>query len=321
MKKVSVIVPVYNTENYLFRCLDSLVHQSLEEIEIIVVNDGSLDNAWVLMEEYKREYPEKIILVDKENGGLSDARNAGLAIAQGEFIGFVDSDDFCEPQTYEVAYQKAIENQSDIVFWDFYWVFDSGKKDIHKGLSNVSTDHICKDYLLSDPSACNKLFRRTLIENHKIRFPLSLWYEDLATTLALVKYTDNISYINQPLYNYYQRDESIMQQTTFHPKSLDIIKAMENIQLALQNSKYLSEVEYLSSFQLLYLTSLRLLKFHAYEAIESCVKALDSTFPNWKQNEYYVKKPSAYRMYCNFIAKKQYRRARGFIRLRSLLGG
>ena len=116
--KISVIVPVYNVELYLSKCLDSLVHQTIESIEIIVVNDGSTDNSQKIIDEYKTKYPNKIKSYIKSNGGLSDARNYGIDKANGQYIGFVDSDDYVEINMFEKMYNKAISQNFDIVVCD-----------------------------------------------------------------------------------------------------------------------------------------------------------------------------------------------------------
>ena len=113
--KVSVIVPVYNVEPYLRKCLNSLVHQTLNEIEVLVVNDGSQDNSQDIIDEYAQKYPEKIRSFIKENGGQGSARNLALGLAKGEFIGFVDSDDWVELTMFETMYQKAFSENADIV--------------------------------------------------------------------------------------------------------------------------------------------------------------------------------------------------------------
>lgn len=114
--KVSVIVPVYNVEAYLERCLDSLVKQTLEEIEIIVVNDGTKDNSQAIIDRYAAAYPQKVISLIKENGGLSDARNYGIPYAHGEYIGFVDSDDYLNVTMYQKLYDRAAETVRTLWF-------------------------------------------------------------------------------------------------------------------------------------------------------------------------------------------------------------
>jgi glycosyltransferase involved in cell wall biosynthesis len=113
--KVSIIVSVYNTENYLKRCLDSLVCQTLNDIEIVIVNDGSQDNSQLIIDQYYNKYSEKIIPLIKENGGLSETRNLGLKYAKGEYISFIDSDDYVEKDMCEKMYDKGIQTESDVV--------------------------------------------------------------------------------------------------------------------------------------------------------------------------------------------------------------
>lgn len=124
MKKVSVIVPVYNVEKYLERCLNSLVNQTLQDIQIIVVNDGSPDNSQEIIDRFEKEYPDKLKGYIKENGGLSDARNYGMQFVEGEYVAFVDSDDYVDETMYEKLYNKAIEEDSELVVCGYYKVND-----------------------------------------------------------------------------------------------------------------------------------------------------------------------------------------------------
>ena len=128
MPKVSVIVPIYNVEDYIEQCLETLVNQTLEEIEIILVNDGSKDNSEKIAKQYKEKYPNKITYLEKENGGLSDARNFGIPYAKGEYIAFLDSDDYVELIMYEEMYKIAKKEDSDIVECDFYWEYPNKTK-------------------------------------------------------------------------------------------------------------------------------------------------------------------------------------------------
>ncbi len=126
MKKVSVIVPVYNVERYLEKCLNSLVNQTLAEIEIIVVNDGSEDNSKKIIDDFQQKYPLIIRPFSKENGGLSDARNFGLAKATGEFVGFVDSDDYVSETMFEEMYQLAKKHSAEMVICNLQKVDEDG---------------------------------------------------------------------------------------------------------------------------------------------------------------------------------------------------
>src|SRR5574344_1140045 len=131
MPKVSVIVPVYNVEKYIEKCLDSLINQTLQDIEIIIVNDGSTDNCEKIKVNHMNKYKEKIKYYKKENGGLSDARNYGMKYATGDYICFLDSDDYVNVTLYEKMYNKAIEENYDYVECDFIWKYeDKEVKDI-----------------------------------------------------------------------------------------------------------------------------------------------------------------------------------------------
>ena len=136
MPKVSVIVPVYNVEEYLERCLDSLVNQTLKDIEIIIVNDGSTDGSKEIIQKYLNKY-KNIVYLEKENGGLSSARNYGIPYAKGEYIGFVDSDDYVELTMYEKMYNKAIEEKSDMVECDFIWEYPNKKRYYRKNKNYI----------------------------------------------------------------------------------------------------------------------------------------------------------------------------------------
>ena len=127
MIKVSIIVPVYGVEEWLSRCLDSLVNQTLNDIEIIVVNDGSPDNSQAIIDEYERKYPDMVKGYQKENGGLSDARNYGMKYATGEYIAFVDSDDYVDLAMYEKLYLKAKEDNADAVTCAYFKVNEKQK--------------------------------------------------------------------------------------------------------------------------------------------------------------------------------------------------
>ena len=126
--KTSFVVPVYNTEKYLKRCFDSLVCQTLNDIEIIIVNDGSHDNSQLIIDQYSEMYTKKIIPLIKENGGLSDSRNIGLKHVRGEYILFVDSDDYVDKDMCERMYKKGIQTQSDVVCSPITFILENSRK-------------------------------------------------------------------------------------------------------------------------------------------------------------------------------------------------
>lgn len=205
MIMVSVIVPVYNVEKYLAKCLDSLVNQTLQKIEIIVVNDGSTDDSQTIIDEYVQKFPDKIKSLIKANGGLSDARNYGLPYAVGEYIGFVDSDDYIDKYMYERMYQSAKEHNSDIVTCDYYKVYGE-----HKELVKSRDFLNQRDMLIGSLAAAwNKIYKRELITKSGVVFPKGLVYEDTAFFAKLIPYCKRTSYVNEPFVYYIQRQGSI----------------------------------------------------------------------------------------------------------------
>lgn len=306
MIKLSVVVPVYNVEDYLRECLDSLVSQTLKSIEVIIVNDGSTDNSQEIINDYVKKYPN-FHCYEKENGGLGDARNYALPYCTGEYITFLDSDDYVAPDAYEKAYQLANQKQADIVMFDLKWFYPEGKQEIRPTVPTFLTQFNENAFILSNPAACNKIFKRNLWVENEITFPVGLWYEDLATIPALALVTDKIAYLPEDLYYYRQREHSIMSKQEYSPRFLEIIRACDRLYEKLQNSKYTKELEYLFIFQLLYYAELRLLPFKAYSDIEKCVDFCISRFPNWEENKYYQTRPFLFQLFCKLVLKKNYR--------------
>lgn len=221
---ISLVVPIYNVEKYLRKCLDSLLAQTFSDIEIILVNDGSSDNSLGICEEYLQK-DTRITLINKKNGGLSDARNVGLKIAKGDYIGFVDSDDWVEPNMYEVLYKLSIKENADISTC-LLRVHSKDKKHVQyspyvfKVFDSKNAIHSLYKGELSGFAAYNKLYRRSLFEN--IQFPIGRVYEDAAIMYILYNTANKIAFTNKPLYNYLRREGSIT-NSGFSEKRFDII--------------------------------------------------------------------------------------------------
>ena len=233
MIKVSIIVPVYNAEKYIDKCLNSLVKQTLEDIEIIVVNDGSPDNSQKIIDKYVKKYPNKVKSYIKENGGLGSARNFGLEYATGEYISFVDSDDWLDFNALEEMYNLAKKGKNDIVICDMVdhiLLDDDKEKQIYHNCTKY--DSVYK----VTPSACNKMFKRKSVGN--LRFVKNLWYEDLNFTTKLFFSTDKVSTISKGFYHCNCGHISIMNNNN-SLKNLDIITIMDElIDYAKKNKKY-----------------------------------------------------------------------------------
>lgn len=213
MKKVSVIVPVYNSQEYLRECADSLVNQTLEEIEIIFVNDGSTDESLKILEEYQSRFPEKVIIRTKENGGQATARNLGIGIATGEYIGFVDSDDSVDVKMYEEMYEAAIKADADYVECNYKYLQvmpDGGMKELQP-YGNVR-EYKDKKQMFIDPlvSPWNKIYKSELLKQNGIVFPEGVIYEDTAFFIKSIPYINKAVYVNEDFVYHFLRENSTM---------------------------------------------------------------------------------------------------------------
>ncbi|HWJ77145.1 MAG TPA: glycosyltransferase [Niallia sp.] len=211
--KISVIVPVYKVEKYLEQCIKSILNQSYQNLEIILINDGSPDQCGEICDEFSR-MDERIKVIHKENGGLSDARNAGLDIASGDYIGFVDSDDWINKNMYDILINTAIKEGSDIVECKFMNVYDRedtfNKEDtgIIKTFSNVESlkNHFNSKYFYR--CVWSKIYKKDLFKD--LRFPQNRLAEDLFLTHELFFKAKKVSHINYTGYYYFIRPDSIM---------------------------------------------------------------------------------------------------------------
>ena len=300
--KISVIVPVYNVSEYLSKCLDSILGQTFKSIEIIVVNDGSTDNSEEIVKEYQNRYMN-IKYFYKENGGLSSARNYGLEYASGEYVAFIDSDDFISFDMMEKMYNEISITRTDICVCEFNYVY--GDK-VVRSYSNLNyTEDLVKKYLITPPMACTRLYKKELFNN--IKFKEGIFYEDLELNPKLVKYTNKISFVNEGLYFYVVRSGSIMKQKEFNDKLYDIFKVLESNKEALYKD-YPDEIEYMYIIHLLRTASLRFMEYDNFEDnINKIIDVMNNYFPNWQNNIYYKKSGYKIKLVCNLVYKKKFK--------------
>lgn len=194
--KVSVIVPVYNQEKYLDECIESIINQSYNNLEIILVDDGSTDNSLEICKKYKKQ-DKRIKLIHKENGGLSSSRNAGLKEATGDYIMFCDSDDYFLPDTVKLMEAEITKKDADYVIGNYINCTEEGKfwkkpifdKKLYTNFKVEITDYTKSFYIMSS-SVCNKIFRKSFIDEHDFKFVEGLPAEDaIFTTACFVKST------------------------------------------------------------------------------------------------------------------------------------
>lgn len=224
---ISIIVPVYNVEKYLPKCLDSIMNQTYKNLEIILVDDGSTDNSGIICDKYS-EGDRRIKVIHKENGGLSDARNKGLDIAKGEYVGFVDSDDYIAEDMYEYLYAFILENNLDVAMCASCDVYED-KIIYPKNFESIILDKKEKiiENIFINPfggaavSVCSKLFKYDVIKN--IRFDFGKTYEDVYFLLKWIANTNNFGRGDKVKYYYVQRGESITHQKFYNDKILDVV--------------------------------------------------------------------------------------------------
>lgn len=303
--KLSVIVPVYNVENYLRECLTSLCEQTLDDFEVLVVNDGSTDRSQEIIDEFVTAYPNLFTSLQKQNGGLGDARNYALPYVKGEYVTFLDSDDYVKKEAYQELYDLASEKQYDILMYDFEWFWEDGKREHRSSLMGGIPEFNAHTFILANPAACNKLFRSSLFSDHNIRFPVGLWYEDLACIPSLVQYGPNVGYLPKPYYQYRQRNASIM-NSAYSSRLLEIIEAMHHLQGLFHDQTFHDELEFLHLYQLNYYASFRFLPYHKYDDIKQCLAYLDEQYPEWRKNPYYQRKPRLFHVYCECLANHHF---------------
>ena len=237
---LSVIVPVYNCEKYLAECLDSIIAQTYTDIEIICVNDGSKDSSLDILNQYAQK-DSRIIIVNKENGGLSSARNAGLKEAKGEYVAFVDGDDVLAPETYEQALQD-IENVDVVCFGiKVFGVGCADRRQVDNEYYKIKFSGIVdvsKSVLFStDVSSCNKLFKMDIIKKYKITYPEGLRYEDACFYWKYMSFVKKIKYINKYFYFYRRHNESIMANTFKGSEyAIDHLRVISNLQIFLEKN-------------------------------------------------------------------------------------
>lgn len=315
MPEVSVIVPVYNVEKYLEKCLNSLVNQTLENIEIIIVNDGTKDNSEEIIKKFMDKYPNKIIYLKKENGGLSDARNFGIPYAKGEYIAFLDSDDYVEKNIYKEMYDLAKKENSDMVECDFIWEYPNKIREDIGQVYNGKKEMLEKVRVV----AWNKLIKRSILEKTQIQFPKGLRYEDVEFTYKLIPHLNKVSFLKKPYIHYIQRENSI--SNSQNERTKEIFTVLDNvIDYYKKNNfydEYKDELEYIYARYLLCSSLLRMVKIKdkviRKKMLEKTWENLNTKFPNWKKNKIlkenntlkgkYMKSVNkfTYRIYCEIL--------------------
>lgn len=305
--KVSIIIPVYGVEKYISKCLESLVNQTLNDIEIIVVNDGTKDNSQKIIDKYVKKYPDKVKSFIKENGGQGSARNYGLKQANGDYIGYVDSDDYVELEMYEKLYNKAISDNLDIAICGNYNVSEDYKnKKVDLEFIKFEDNKI--NALFGKKAVWNKIYKKSIVE--KLEFRSKVWYEDFDFSIKAICSAKKIGYVNESLYDYLLREGSTMNNSNVI-RNLEILDAFNEIVKDKKYKKYYDIIEFLAIDHIYISTIVRVInakvdKNIKIEVIDKLIDYMNNNFPDFRNNKYIETLSRNRKIIYNLINRKRY---------------
>lgn len=274
--KVSVVIPAYNVEKYLRQCLDSVINQTLKEIEIICINDGSTDGSLEILQEYEKK-DSRIRLINKENEGISAARNQGMELAQGEYISFIDSDDWIDENYLEALYTAAKKYDSDIACSSIIRVTGKRKrKKIIYKQEEYTTDRDKKNELTNAPISSyvwNKIYRRKPLLSSGVKFPVGRVYEDVIWCIKAIYYLKGVVTVPDAVYYYRKNPTSIMSSKTVQNAKDYAVSEKEMLEFAKEhNLKILDGYKYSKRDRYRFLGITLLKRFYYYpDVIEYCL--------------------------------------------------
>lgn len=247
--KISLIIPVYNVEKFLKTTLDSVFAQTFKDFEVIIVNDGSTDSSLEIIKEYSKNY-SNMVVINQENQGQGIARNNALKVAKGEYIAFLDSDDFLEPDFLEVLYNTAVDNNADIACCSFKLNYEKGFHELFMAFtprkcSVISSDEALKKLILDitiHHFLWNKIYKRSLFTENSITF-YDMFFEDIATCPKLFYYANKVAITNKCLYNYRRHKKSTIAEMDA-VKINDFIKSLGVMRNFLEYKKIYKDYQY-----------------------------------------------------------------------------
>ena len=299
MPKVSVIIPVYNAEKYINKCISSIANQTMEDIEIIAVNDGSTDNSLNMLDKLTETYKGKVKVLDKENGGVGSARNLGLDKASGEYIKFVDADDYLDVNILEKMYNIAKEYNVSLVRGNYQTILGPVKLQDKCSWSDITESRIVdvrkdKDYIIKEtPGIGNKLIKRDLIGD--LRFPEKTKWEDLAIMPVVVANSEKVFHMDENVYNYrINMNTTIKDFINKIPNILDIVRCCENIEKEMENKniseEYKDQIKSLFILHTLFRVENAMLwvnfpRDKKEVVISSLLGIIETKYPDWQDNK------------------------------------
>lgn len=328
MPKLSIIVPVYNVEKYLPKCLDSLVGGSVD-YEIIAVNDGSPDGSAGILADYAAKYPELIRVITIENSGVGQARNVGIDASHGEYLLFVDSDDYLMPGAVD-SLAALCDGSFDICLFDSVTVNESGSilRQLHavdREIGGCFTLESYPELMFTAPAPWGKLYRRELFTDTGIRFPGRVWFEDLRTTVKLYPNAERVKYAGGFYYNYFQRSNSIT-NTSKIGKNIEIIDAFDDLIAYYKANgwyeKYKQELDFLALKHILLAASVRVtLGDPDCPLLDTLLDSFLTRYPDYASNPYIPTLSGRERLVLHMLLKKQRKALRAMFRVNNAIRG
>lgn len=323
MVKLSIIIPIYNVENYLRRCLDSVLLPERSDYEIIAVNDGSTDGSGAIAREYAGRFPALIRLIEKPNGGLGHARNTGLARAQGEYVLFLDSDDRLVPGSVEEMLDT-LAGGAEIYVFDFFTENENGRVLEHNcGCGQDGTFALAEypELLFERPNAWNKLWKRSLFTANSIAFPDRMWYEDLATSPRLYLRAASIRHVPREYYAYLQRSGSIINSASAE-RNTEIITAVDMVEADFreqgQYERYREALEYMTLYHQLLMAGTRVSQIDPNSPVlDTLLEDFLQRHPDYRKNPYLKQMGRKHRLLVELLIKRRRREVRALMRLNS----
>lgn len=284
MNKVSIIVPIYNEEKNLKKCIESLINQTYKNLEIILINDGSTDNSKKVIDSYK---DKRIVAIHKKNTGIGDTRNTGINKSTGEYIMFVDSDDYIELNCVEILLKNLNENKADLAISNYY--LDTPSKTYEINLKNIKTTSIKEDEDLLckiNLSPWIKLYKKDLLINNSNRFPINLKYEDVPFVVEAIIKARKISFTPEYLYHYVIKKSG--ETITRDERIFDIITICAIVEKKLNQIDYVNKTNFFVKVLSYYLKNSRYipninLRNEFIDAIYIYLKRIDK---DWRKCTY-----------------------------------
>ena len=325
MRRLSVVIPIYQVEQYLPKCLDSVLLPGREDYEILCVDDGSPDRSGAIAEEYAARHPGLIRVIHRENGGLGAARNTGLEAAEGEFLLFLDSDDSLCPGALEEMLALDLTG-ADLCVFGFLKVDEAGRvlSEV-KGSARQGRFTLAEapELLLDPPNAWNKLWRRSLFLDSGIRYPARLWYEDLATSPGLYLQAGTILAVDRPWIRYLLRGGSITNSKNL-ARNAEIIPAVDSALDFFRKrgrfEEFAPALEAMCVYHQLLTATVRVNAIDPRSPLQRELQTdLERKFPNWRENAYVKAFPKKHRLLLSLMDRRAYGAVHALMRANNLV--